>query len=126
MRIAPDAAGRAALEPVPRAARSGDNTVAMPPDRTCFAIDEACRGRRLNTICNSRTHPSSSAKRAARSARVSGIENGRRPPGLLAPNLAKGAMQFDLVDLSLFRHVADAGSITRGAERAHLALAAAS
>ena len=35
-------------------------------------------------------------------------------------------MQFDLVDLSLFRHVVEAGSITRGAERAHLALAAAS
>jgi DNA-binding transcriptional LysR family regulator len=35
-------------------------------------------------------------------------------------------MRFDLADLSLFRHVAEAGSITRGAERAHLALAAAS
>jgi DNA-binding transcriptional LysR family regulator len=35
-------------------------------------------------------------------------------------------MQFDLLDLSLFRHVVDAGSITRGAGRAHLALAAAS
>ena len=35
-------------------------------------------------------------------------------------------MHFDLVDLSLFRHVAEAGSITRGAERANLALAAAS
>jgi DNA-binding transcriptional LysR family regulator len=35
-------------------------------------------------------------------------------------------MRFDLVDLSLFRHVADAGSITHGAERAHLALGAAS
>jgi DNA-binding transcriptional LysR family regulator len=35
-------------------------------------------------------------------------------------------MRFDLVDLSLFRHVAEAGSITHGAERAHLALAAAS
>src|SRR5919112_3000316 len=35
-------------------------------------------------------------------------------------------MQFDLVDLSLFRHVVEAGSITRGAERANLALAAAS
>jgi DNA-binding transcriptional LysR family regulator len=46
--------------------------------------------------------------------------------GLLATDLSQGAMQFDLVDLSLFRHVADAGSITRGAERAHLALAAAS
>ena len=35
-------------------------------------------------------------------------------------------MQFDLVDLNLFRHVVEAGSITHGAERAHLALAAAS
>jgi DNA-binding transcriptional LysR family regulator len=35
-------------------------------------------------------------------------------------------MRFDLVDLSLFRHVVDAGSITHGAARAHLALAAAS
>jgi len=35
-------------------------------------------------------------------------------------------MRFDLADLSLFRHVVDAGSITRGAERARLALAAAS
>src|SRR5712672_2257702 len=35
-------------------------------------------------------------------------------------------MRFDLPDLSLFRHVVDAGSITGGAERAHLALAAAS
>ena len=35
-------------------------------------------------------------------------------------------MGFDLADLSLFRHVVEAGSITGGAERAHLALAAAS
>src|SRR5262249_14688539 len=35
-------------------------------------------------------------------------------------------MRFDLVDLNLFRHVAEAGSITAGAERAHLALGAAS
>src|SRR3954453_16737642 len=35
-------------------------------------------------------------------------------------------MLFDLTDLNLFRHVADAGSITHGAARAHLALAAAS
>src|SRR5437016_1245846 len=35
-------------------------------------------------------------------------------------------MHFDLADLSLFRHVVEAGSITHGAERAHLALAAAS
>ena len=35
-------------------------------------------------------------------------------------------MPFDLADLSLFRHVIEAGSITHGAARAHLALAAAS
>src|ERR1051326_8567230 len=35
-------------------------------------------------------------------------------------------MQFDLADLDLFRHVVEAGSITHGAERAHLALGAAS
>ncbi|CAN7579610.1 LysR substrate-binding domain-containing protein [Phenylobacterium sp. LjRoot164] len=35
-------------------------------------------------------------------------------------------MRFDLVDLRLFCEVADAGSITRGAERCALALAAAS
>src|ERR1700757_5054665 len=35
-------------------------------------------------------------------------------------------MRFDLADLSLFRHVVEAGSITHGAERAHLALAAPS
>jgi DNA-binding transcriptional LysR family regulator len=35
-------------------------------------------------------------------------------------------MRFDLADLSLFRHVVDAGSITGGALRANLALAAAS
>jgi DNA-binding transcriptional LysR family regulator len=35
-------------------------------------------------------------------------------------------MRFDLSDLRLFRHVVEAGSITGGAERAHIALAAAS
>lgn len=35
-------------------------------------------------------------------------------------------MRFDLVDLKLFLHVVEAGSITAGAERMHLALAAAS
>jgi len=45
----------------------------------------------------------------------------------MASHLAKaGPMHFDLVDLDLFRRVVEAGSITRGAERAHLALAAAS
>src|SRR6186713_2442590 len=37
-----------------------------------------------------------------------------------------GLMRFALTDSSLFRHVVDAGSITHGAERANLALAAAS
>jgi DNA-binding transcriptional LysR family regulator len=36
------------------------------------------------------------------------------------------SMRFDLTDLTLFCHVVEAGSITHGAERAHLALAAAS
>ncbi|MGB8843153.1 MAG: LysR family transcriptional regulator [Aliidongia sp.] len=35
-------------------------------------------------------------------------------------------MSFDLIDLRLFQHVVEAGSITHGAERMHLALAAAS
>jgi DNA-binding transcriptional LysR family regulator len=35
-------------------------------------------------------------------------------------------MRFDLVDLQLFLHVVDAGSITGGAARAHLALASSS
>ena len=35
-------------------------------------------------------------------------------------------MRFDLADLNLFRHVVEAGSITHGADRSHLALAAAS
>jgi DNA-binding transcriptional LysR family regulator len=35
-------------------------------------------------------------------------------------------MQFDLTDLNLFRYVVEAGSITHGAQRANLALAAAS
>lgn len=35
-------------------------------------------------------------------------------------------MRFDLVDLRLFLHVAEAGSITHGAERSNLALASAS
>jgi molybdate transport repressor ModE-like protein len=35
-------------------------------------------------------------------------------------------LRFDLVDLSLFRHIAEAGSITHGAARANLALGAAS
>ena len=35
-------------------------------------------------------------------------------------------MRFDLTDLALFLHVVQAGSITHGAARANLALAAAS
>jgi DNA-binding transcriptional LysR family regulator len=35
-------------------------------------------------------------------------------------------MRFDLVDLRLFAAVVESGSITRGAEAAHLALASAS
>lgn len=35
-------------------------------------------------------------------------------------------MRFDLTDLSLFRDIVEAGSITHGAERSNLALAAAS
>lgn len=35
-------------------------------------------------------------------------------------------MRFDLVDLSLFRHIVEAGSITHGSQRANLALGAAS
>jgi DNA-binding transcriptional LysR family regulator len=35
-------------------------------------------------------------------------------------------MRFDLIDLEVFRRIVEAGSITHGAERAHLALAAAS
>jgi DNA-binding transcriptional LysR family regulator len=46
--------------------------------------------------------------------------------GSLPSLYTKEAMRFDLTDLSLFRHVIEAGSITHGAERAHLALAAAS
>jgi DNA-binding transcriptional LysR family regulator len=48
---------------------------------------------------------------------------------LAYPAFAKAegcSMRFDFADLSLFRHVVEAGSITHGAERAHLALAAAS
>jgi molybdate transport repressor ModE-like protein len=41
-------------------------------------------------------------------------------------NPEKSPVRFDIPDLSLFRHVVEAGSITQGAARAHLALAAAS
>jgi DNA-binding transcriptional LysR family regulator len=45
---------------------------------------------------------------------------------VLSPLAKALAMHFDFVDLNLFRHVVEAGSITHGAERAHLAVAAAS
>src|SRR5262249_5055861 len=45
---------------------------------------------------------------------------------LLAMTRGVIAMRFDLVDLQLFIAVADSRSITRGADRAHLALASAS
>ena len=35
-------------------------------------------------------------------------------------------MRFNMTDLTLFVHVVEAGSITHGAERMHLAIAAAS
>ena len=43
-----------------------------------------------------------------------------------ADSQGQTAMRFDLVDLQLFIAVADSRSITRGADRAHLALASAS
>ena len=50
-----------------------------------------------------------------------------RPSSITKEDFRKPiAVRFDLPDLSLFRHVVEAGSITHGAERAHLALAAAS
>src|SRR6202161_3096664 len=45
---------------------------------------------------------------------------------LLSRTAKADPMRFDLADLSLFRHVVEAGSITAGAARANLALAAAS
>ena len=48
------------------------------------------------------------------------------PSRLAKPEKYPPTRRFDLTDLALFRHVVDAGSITHGAERAHLALAAAS
>jgi DNA-binding transcriptional LysR family regulator len=40
--------------------------------------------------------------------------------------ILRGIVRFDLTDLRLFLHTAEAGSITAGAERAHLTLASAS
>src|SRR3954453_20330467 len=42
------------------------------------------------------------------------------------PSCTAKSMRFDMTDLSLFRHIVEAGSITHGAERAHLPLGAAS
>jgi DNA-binding transcriptional LysR family regulator len=53
------------------------------------------------------------------------MSNWRRLPSPSAKDWYT-SVRFDFVDLSLFRHVVEAGSITHGAERAHLALAAAS
>jgi DNA-binding transcriptional LysR family regulator len=50
----------------------------------------------------------------------------RKPARGNAPYPVDGVMRFDLVDLSLYRHIVEAGSITGGAARANLALAAAS
>src|SRR5262249_20867876 len=72
------------------------------------------------TIGISRSFPSSDSKADLRSAGPHFLWT--MPP--LSPDGAR--MRFDLTDLSLFRHVVEAGSITGGAERAHLALAAAS
>jgi DNA-binding transcriptional LysR family regulator len=52
--------------------------------------------------------------------------NGGFDVSSLRESRRNGSMRFDLADLSLFRHVVEAGSITHGAERANLALAAAS
>src|ERR1700726_4583785 len=50
----------------------------------------------------------------------------RRKDASRHEGLGRSAMRFDLVDLQLFIAVADSGSITHGAHRAHLALASAS
>src|SRR5215207_10097470 len=74
------------------------------------------------------THPSSSAKAASVEDRSRRAPRSAGPSrtGMLRSPSPEAAVQFDLVDLNLFRHVVEAGSITHGAERAHLALAAAS
>ena len=56
-------------------------------------------------------------ERAATSVRRRGGSGGQEG--------ATAMMRFDLTDLGLFRHVVEAGSITHGAARANLALAAA-
>src|SRR4029077_6960642 len=48
------------------------------------------------------------------------IHNGHYiKPGFVKSEGKVAGMRFDLADLSLFRHVVEAGSITHGAERAH-------
>src|SRR5262245_39017072 len=46
--------------------------------------------------------------------------------GVMSLRNMRRQMPFDLTDLRLFLQIVEAGSITQGAERAHLALAAAS
>src|ERR1051326_7637464 len=46
--------------------------------------------------------------------------------GVVSLRNRRSQMRFDLTDLRLFLQIVEAGSITHGAERAHLALAAAS
>jgi poly-gamma-glutamate capsule biosynthesis protein CapA/YwtB (metallophosphatase superfamily) len=46
--------------------------------------------------------------------------------GIIADYSGDNVMRFDLVDLNLFTHIAEASSLTRGAERCHLSLPAAS
>lgn len=50
----------------------------------------------------------------------------KHPGALIRIARRVGSMRFDLVDLRLFLHIADAHSITHGARRANLALASAS
>jgi DNA-binding transcriptional LysR family regulator len=83
--------------------------------RSCFAEHEIIALERGCSI----GIPQSQASRIPKAKAESQI---RKPN----PKVTWKTMRFDLADLSLFRHVVEAGSITRGAERAHLALAAAS
>jgi molybdate transport repressor ModE-like protein len=76
-------------------------------------------------------HIKASAPASLRIKRKISVEISNFNGHYLKPDFVKSegrisAMRFDLADLSLFRHVVEAGSITHGAERAHLALAAAS
>jgi molybdate transport repressor ModE-like protein len=76
-------------------------------------------------------HIKASARASLRTTRKISVEISNFNGHYIKPDFVKSegwiiAMRFDLADLSLFRHVVEAGSITHGAERAHLALAAAS